>query len=787
MKKFLKLTLILALIALTVFATVSCQKTKLPDKQVLDNVFKVETFSLPEGMEYITSFEKTSDGYLVYGTVFDEENDIYSEKFVRLDENFNKASDFYSANLELDENSWMGQTELLDDGTYYTTISSYYYDEATGYGESKNYIVHLDNDFNIIKQLSLTDLMGLKPEEHAYASQMTALPGGKLAFICNDNICVLDNDMNIVLKKSTEDLGANYISTLLVAGDELIAFYSDSSYNQIAVKLDVVTGAVSEPYDLSEYTYSGQCFAGTGEYDLYYITDKGVGGYSFETGTGELVLDYMNSDLMQFYPNSIIPLDDGRFVCATYDYTTSQDTGMKIMRLTPVPEDEIKPKYILTLGALYMDYNIQKQVYDFNRNNDEYRIVFKNYSEGIDYSEDSEYTYEDAIAKLNGDIAAGNIPDLLVCTSEIPFDSYSSKGMFADLYKYIDEDENFDRSMFEANVLAAYEKDGKLYRFSPQFTIQGFMAKEDVIGEYAKNWNTESFLKLANSLPEGTTMFLDMTRASFMEMVMSAMYDEFVDIDTNKCYFNDGTFEKLLEFAKTLSETSIYDNIDYGNVDDSFWQDIETAPRDGRVVLVQNYLSNFSEATSPMEYAFSTDEVVFLGYPTKSGHPVIVDNSASISMSSKSKLKDGAWAFIASLLTPEYQENLDWCFPVRTDSLIKLMEKQIADDQKRKEDAENNEKEDIMLDGGFVGGMARKVVADMAIRPFEYKEYYLDNELAQEVLAYIRTADMLTRNDSEIEKIVNEEAGRFFEGQCTSAEAANAIQSRAAIYVSENN
>lgn len=783
MKKILRSVLVIALVLLTLLFAVSCQKTKLPDKQTLDNVFKVESFPLPEGMQYIQSFEKTADGYLIYGSYRDEETGMYSEKFVRLDEGFNKSSDYFSVDLELDENSWMGQLVLLDDSTYYTTIGSYYYDEATGYGESKDYLVHLDRDYNILKQVLTTELMKSEISDYVYINQMTALPGAKLAFICDNSVCVIDNDMNVIFKKSVEELEASYISSLLALDDELVVFYSDSSYTQMAVKLNPETGAVSEPYDFSKYSYGGQYYPGSGEYDVYYIDDKGIGGYSFETGEGELVLDYMNSDLMNFYPNTFMALDDGSFMCTAYD-NTLDDSKVMIMHLSPVPADQIKPKYILTLGTLYMDYNIQKQVYAFNRTNDEYRIVLKDYSADIVYSEDSEYTYEDAIAKLNGDIAAGDIPDLLICTSEIPFDSYSSKGMFADLYEYIDADASLDRSMFEANVLSAYEKDGKLYRFSPQFTIQGFVAKDDVIGEYAENWNTESFLKLANSLPKGSTMFLDITRSRFMNIIMSAMYDEFIDIDTNKCYFNDGTFEKLLEYAKTLSETSIYDNIDYGNVDDNFWQDLENSYKEGRAVLAENYLSTFNEIRNVMSYTFGTSDLTLLGYPTKSGNPVIIDNSASVAMSAKSKLKDGAWAFISSLFAPEYQENLDWCFPVRTDSLIKLMEKQVAEDEKRKEEYENNENEDIILDGGFIG-MAKPVVD--SVGGFGYREYYLDKEIANEVLEYIRTADMLTRHDSEIEKIVNEEAGRFFEGQCTSAEAANAIQSRAAIYVSENN
>jgi hypothetical protein len=69
----------------------------------------------------------------------------------------------------------------------------------------------------------------------------------------------------------------------------------------------------------------------------------------------------------------------------------------------------------------------------------------------------------------------------------------------------------------------------------------------------------------------------------------------------------------------------------------------------------------------------------------------------------------------------------------------------------------------------------------------EQKQYYLDENYADITLEFIRKADMLARYDEEIFKIVNEEADRFFKGQCDARAACEAIQGRVSIYVSENN
>lgn len=780
MKRFIKITAVLLVLVMLV-SIVSCSKNEMPEKQILEDVYKVENFPLPEGMQYVNSMFKSKDGYIIYGQLFDEETG-YTNKFARLDNNLTMVGEYFDIGVELDENSWMGDIIIADDGSAYTTISSNYYDEATGYYESKYYLAHLDSEFNLINQVLTTELLGLEPTDYAYMHSLTPLSGERLAFISNDTVYIIDGDMKVTYKKNVDDLGAMYINSLIKTSQGLLITYNDQNYESKAILINTETFTQGETYDFANLGY-GQYFSGSGEYDMYYIDEAGIFGYNLLTQTSEKLLDYMNSDLMNFYPNSLIASDDHSFLSTSWDYSDSKSDSMVIVRMSPVPDNEIKPKYIITLGALYMNYNIRNQVYNFNRANDEYRIILKDYSEDIDYSEESEYTYEDAISKLNGDIASGNVPDLLVCSPEIPFDSYSSKGLFADLYEFIDADEALDRSMFEQNVLKAYEKDGRLYRIASQYSVQGFMGKKDIVGPYKDNWNTQSFLALANSLPENSSMFQDMTRANMMQLFVNGMYDEFIDIDTGKCNFTDGTFADILEFAATLSEKSIFESIDYNNVDNNFWMDYENAYYEGRAVLSQAYVSSFRDVVSTMNYTFRTGEVDLLGYPTKSGNPIIVDDSASIAMSAKTKLKDGAWSFISSLLSPEYQDKLDWGLPVLSSSLEKMMNQQIESDQERKKQDEEYKNGEMI---GDVMLPRAEIAVDMAVES-EYPNLYLDEEYANMILEYIRKADMLSRNDTEIMKIINEEAGRFFEGQYTSDQAANAVQSRVSIYVSENN
>ena len=90
-------------------------------------------------------------------------------------------------------------------------------------------------------------------------------------------------------------------------------------------------------------------------------------------------------------------------------------------------------KKIVSVYALYMDDDFKKDVSDFNRKSGEYQVEVTEYA--IEYP-------DDPITRLNNDIIAGKIPDVILLHHAMPIDSYISKGFLADLYGYIDNDES---------------------------------------------------------------------------------------------------------------------------------------------------------------------------------------------------------------------------------------------------------------------------------------------------------------------------------------------------------
>ena len=805
MKNFKRIiAVVLALVML--LSCIACGKTESKgEKQIVENVYKLTKHTLPNNMQYINSIMETPDGYLLYGDMRNDERGYYSA-FLKTDKNFSVLGE-YEAIIDLgDGDSYLNSVVTAPDGTLWSVVNWSFYDEKTNYWENKNYLTHFDADFKVIDKIETNKLVP-QDENNQYAiylNNLTLDDSGNLCAFADEKFICIDSSFNVVFEKSTEDFNASWFGGIMKTAKGLMITYYDMENNSKGVIFNSETRTLSEPYELGQTGY-GQYYPGSGDYDFYYIAGDSISGYKLETGESEEIMNFLNSDLMNFYPNAMITRDDGSFLCTMWD-EESENGGMVIAELNPVPDSEVKPKYILTIGGLYLNYQIKREVFNFNKANEEYRIVIKDYTANVDYSENSEYTYEDAVAKLNSDIAAGNVPDILICNEQIPFDSYASKGLFENLYKFMENDETSKPEMFEENVLKAYETGGKLYRISPSFSVVTIAAKPEMLGDAYNNWNMESFMKLADSLPEDVQMFQDFTRDDVLNMFIRYMFDEFVNVDTGMCSFDDGRFEMLLEFVNKLSTKSIWEDINYNELPPNFWEERENAFADNKVVLSQTYLYSFYDMASLVNYTFKTLDFEFVGFPTEGGSAAITDDGQSLAISSKSKLKDGAWEFIKSLLSEEYQDDLGYNFAIRTSSLLKAMDKALKDAEEERKRYEDMNQGGIDNDFGVVmprimaeTAAATEIVVEEATNAVidviegEVSEsetkldyYFLDEALANKALDCIRSANILVRMNAEVNKIINEEATRFFDGQCTAKQAAAEIQSRAFIYISEN-
>ena len=86
-------------------------------------------------------------------------------------------------------------------------------------------------------------------------------------------------------------------------------------------------------------------------------------------------------------------------------------------------------------------------------------------------------------------------------------------------------------------MLAAFEKDGKLLCFSPDFSVDTMIARTSDVGEES-GWTIEEAVALMESKPEGTELFRYGSKRSVLESFLYGSADRFINWETGACSFD---------------------------------------------------------------------------------------------------------------------------------------------------------------------------------------------------------------------------------------------------------
>lgn len=120
-------------------------------------------------------------------------------------------------------------------------------------------------------------------------------------------------------------------------------------------------------------------------------------------------------------------------------------------------------------------------VLDFNRKSSDYRIEVRDYSE---FNTDDDYTA--GLTKLITEIGSGAVPDILI-TDSLPMDTFGAKGLFEDLWPYIEADEEIGgRAGVVEPFFNAISQEGKLYEVTSGFAVRTIAGPSSIIGHRAR-------------------------------------------------------------------------------------------------------------------------------------------------------------------------------------------------------------------------------------------------------------------------------------------------------------
>ena len=607
-----------------------------------------------------------------------------------------------------------------------------------------------------------------------YVSQIVSLSDGTVAIIMSgDNAGIISVSKDGAISDLKKLSGAQE----LLNGDPqyaprddgslYVAFYNEDWTKQYVAIYNPATGSIGEKYEVPETVrYKGfYNFSAGISYDLVYSNDDGVYGFNLGENEQHKIMDYVNSDLAAYNINNIVQLTAESFVGNYYDNTNYKTTMAYFSYVKP---EDIQDKKTMVFACMYIDSDVKANVIRFNKQSTEYRITIQDYSQ-YNTSEDGEA----GLTKFNNDLIAGNIPDIVLINSSMPFESYVDKNLFADIDDLIKKDPELSGIEFMDNVFEAYRIKGKLYQVVPKYYLRTWIAKKSIVGN-PTTWTMKEVNAAANSLVGEKAIFgLGMTRDGFMYQMMDYCGTDFVDVATGKCNFDNQNFISMLEYAKTLpleEGEAGYDE-DYW---ENYWRSYQSQYRENRALLQELYLSSMYGIKYSIN-GMMGEECAFVGFPTDGGTGSFITADRTYAISANTENLTGAWQFLRFFLTPEYQNDKEYKYGYSDGlSIIKeYVREQINESTKKPywED-ENGEKHEYD-DTYYIND------EEIIIQP-------LTQAQADEIFNFVCSVKNHNYSDENVKNIVDEEVAPFFAGKQSAENVANNIQNRVQLYINEN-
>lgn len=579
----------------------------------------------------------------------------------------------------------------------------------------------------------------------------------------NSHIWIYDTEGNLT-KDITLDSGDrySYIRGLGLLSDGRIAYLKDEASSMVIAVYNEEKKDFSDTYDnLPPNCYNskiGQGLSGgvllNGDGTLY--------EYDLETKTYTEILKWLECDMNPDYIEEVVALENGNLAAYYRDWNTNE-TSLVLLKKTPA--SEVLQKEVLTLACMNLSQNLQSAVVNFNKNSDKYRIEVKDYAASIDWSQDNAYvSYQDANTRFKNDILTGNAPDMFVA-GDVNMDLFAAKGLVEDLNAYLESSTVVNRENLIEPVLNAYTASGILCSIPSTFTVNTLVGRMAEVGEVS-GWTIEEVMAYAQQYPDARLM-TQADRSSIMRYCLMFNFDSFVNWETGECAFDTPEFKKILEFINSLD----------GEEPD--WSISEPKLLGSHAALLAN--ASISSVSDWQIYEKMFNEpVTAVGFPSEKGTGVAVTGQNGIAMSSSSKNKEAVWSFIESMLTKDAQEgrNMHWGFPVRKDSLDKMLEEAMIPNYRY--DADGN----IIVDEN--GEPEQYSNMSYGWEDFQVDIYPATQEEVDSLLAIIDRIDCTLTYDTQLMSIIEEEVPSYLSGQKTLDEVADIIQRRVQLYVNES-
>ena len=648
--------------------------------------------------------------------------------------------------VEKNDNNWLNYFAATEDGMLYMLYSGY--DEKS---EQSTYLIKiLDAGGSQTGEVNLNGIL----DENDYVQAMRLDKDGNIYLMGDQSVYVLDKDGNKIAQIKADTANNSWLMAMARTSDGQIVVAMKGQDGMKVQTVDLAKKAMGESYDIavSGYGTSNSALIDGADYSFYYNDGSSLYGYDMQSKQSKEILNWISSNINTSYVGDTRALKGGQFITNYSDYSSEDGADNGLYIFTKVDPSEVADKVTITYAGLYVDDAIKSAAVKFNKSQDKYQIMVKDYS-----------TYDDAPTQMNNDLLAGEIPDI-IDLSGISAEKYISKGMLLDLYTLMDKDSDIKKDDFIENVLQVMETDGKLYHISPTFGVNVLIGKTSDIGGRDK-FTVQDLIDLEQSKGNDAKAFYMRSNTSVLNMICTANYEDYIDWNTGKCSFNSDEFVKLLEYANTYPKD---EDINW----DEDYESLPTQIRSGKVILADIYSLGMEKIE--LYNAMFEDDISFIGYPSDKSAGASASMNMDLGIYAKSKNVDGAWAFLKTFLTKDYickgANNYYSGFPLRKDALEYQIKRYSATEKYT--DEYGNEIEPYQSSWGYDD-------LDVEIGP-------LSEDQVNKLREVIASVDHLYVYNDDVMTIISDETGAYFSGQKSAKEVADIVQNRVSNYVNEN-
>lgn len=592
-----------------------------------------------------------------------------------------------------------------------------------------------DTDFHLLETRDLNDVF---PAETYFSAIVSDMDGNYYVAVLDNTtgsqkLTVYDKDFRQTAEISSD---IQYIQQMALNGEgKLLLIYQDRQWNSCFGILNTETNSIDQiQIDSMPQWFSASCI-GKKDYDLFVSDSISVYGVKISEGICEKVINWVNSDFNGDSISSMIQLEDGRF--AVIENHSQDAYASSVWLLDERAPEEFENVQPISLSTLWLPSELSNAVSRFNRTHDDYRIAIINYDQ---YNTDEDH--EAGLKQFKSDMTSGISADI-ICMSNMPYESYANKGLLLDLSEYIRQLNPDDYFM---NFFDSLKYHDKLYQIGFSYSVNTLEAKtEHVNGK--SGLSLPEFIDLMNQLPDTMTAFSDMSKTTALSELAIHCLPNFIDLHSSSCHFDSPEFIQVLELCNTYPDENTPDQSEDWSQDQwqQYWNDLDNEYIQDKTLFHSIYIYTIQQYLQERTAAFDQADVSMIGYPTN-----VEDSNGgrfqpeyTLSISANSAMKEQIWEFFQMMLDEDAQENLYSSLPVRKEAF------------------------------------------DLFAKEAMNANTFITQTDIDTIKNHIENIHESMYSNEQIYNIIYEEAQAYFTGEKSAQDAADTIQSRVTLYLSE--